>query len=97
MIAHVLFDGTLKNLTRDCETFGTPGFFGVEFFYQPEDGKFYTKLCPAPVTPKVPDKGSGLEEKERTEMHFNKHTQSFHWGLAYLANTWVLVSSSIIL
>jgi len=36
----------------NSETFGTPGFFGVEFYFKPEHGKFYSKLCPAPVTPK---------------------------------------------
>ena len=35
-----------------CETLGTPGFFGVEFYFQPENAQFYDKLCPAPVTPK---------------------------------------------
>ena len=42
----------LENLDPACATFGTPGFFSVEFFFQPVGGKFYTKLCPAPVTPK---------------------------------------------
>ena len=70
----------LEKFDPHCETFGTPGFFGVEFFYQPEDGKFYTKLCPAPVTPKYLIKEIGAKKKRATEMHFNKHTQSFHWG-----------------
>ncbi len=35
-----------------CETFGAPGFFGVEFFFQPAGGFYYEKLCPAPITPK---------------------------------------------
>ena len=70
----------LEKFDPCCETFGTPGFFGVEFFYQPEDGKFYTKLCPAPVTPKYLIKEAGSKKKRAMEMHFNKHTQSFHWG-----------------
>ena len=37
---------------KKCETFGAPGFFGVEFYFQQEGSKFYDKLCPAPVTPK---------------------------------------------
>jgi uncharacterized protein len=36
----------------NCETLGSPGFFGAEFYFQPEHGLFYEKLCPAPVTPK---------------------------------------------
>lgn len=70
----------LEKFDPHCETFGTPGFFGVEFFYQPEDGKFYTKLCPAPVTPKYLIKEAGSKKKRAMEMHFNKHAHSFHWG-----------------
>jgi len=42
----------LESTDLHCETLGCPGFFGVEFYFQPESGKFYEKLCPAPVTPK---------------------------------------------
>lgn len=42
----------LESVDKNCETFGAPGFFGVEFYFQPENGQFYDKLCPAPVTPK---------------------------------------------
>ncbi|MFM1745438.1 MAG: hypothetical protein RLZZ630_1375 [Bacteroidota bacterium] len=34
-----------------CETFGAPGFFGVEFYYKQAGAQFLDKLCPAPVTP----------------------------------------------
>lgn len=70
----------LEKLDANCETFGTPGFFGVEFFFQPEDGKFYTKLCPAPVTPKYLIKESGVKTKREKELHFNKHSHSFYGG-----------------
>ncbi|MDP4912992.1 MAG: DUF2309 domain-containing protein [Saprospiraceae bacterium] len=42
----------LEYVQPHCETMGCPGFFGVEFFFHPANGKFYEKLCPAPVTPK---------------------------------------------
>jgi len=35
-----------------CETYGAPGFFGVEFYFKAMGAKFIDKLCPAPVTPK---------------------------------------------
>ncbi len=34
----------LEKLDPLSETYSTPGFFGVEFFYQPDHGKHYTKL-----------------------------------------------------
>lgn len=64
----------------NCETFGTPGFFGVEFFFQPEHGKFYTKLCPAPVTPKFLIKELDGQGKQEKDIHFTKHAHSFHSG-----------------
>jgi len=70
----------LEERDPQCETFGTPGFFGVEFFFQPEDGKFYTKLCPAPVTPKYLIKETGVTTKREKELHFTKHSHSWHGG-----------------
>ena len=63
-----------------CETFGTPGFFSVEFFFQPENGKFYNKLCPAPVTPKYLIKEKGARKRKEVDVHFSKHTHSFYGG-----------------
>lgn len=42
----------VESLDARTETFGAPGFFGVEFYFHPANAKFYDKLCPAPVTPK---------------------------------------------
>lgn len=42
----------VESVDRQAETLGTPGFFSAEFFFLPQNGKFYEKLCPAPVTPK---------------------------------------------
>jgi uncharacterized protein len=71
----------LEKADPDCETFGTPGFFNVEFFYQPEDGKFYTKLCPAPVNPKYLIKEMGaLKKGGQRDLHLTKHSHSFYSG-----------------
>jgi len=63
-----------------CETFGTPGFFGVEFYFQPDHGKFYTKLCPAPVNPKFLVKEIGARRKNEKDAHFTKHSHSLFRG-----------------
>jgi len=68
----------IEQIDPDCETFGTPGFFGVEFFYQPENGKFYSKVCPVPVNPKYLIKEKDTRNtKHRKIIHFNKHSHSF--------------------
>jgi uncharacterized protein YbcC (UPF0753/DUF2309 family) len=70
----------LENFDNTCETFATPGFFGVEFFYQPEQGKFYTKLCPAPVTPKYLIKEINSTGKRKKDVTLSKQTHSLFRG-----------------
>ena len=74
----------------NCETFGTPGFFGVEFFFKPIEGKFYTKVCPAPVTPKFLIKEDGLGRKMEKDAHFSKHSHNFisGWLIAQTLGFW---------
>lgn len=71
----------LEQLDPQCETFGTPGFFNVEFYYQPENGKFYTKLCPWPVTPKYLIKELDGKSKREKDVHFSKRTHSLLGGM----------------
>lgn len=70
----------VEKLDKKAATFGTPGFFHVEFFYRPINGKFYTKLCPAPVTPKYLIKEIGLGKKRETDIHYTKHSHSLVFG-----------------
>lgn len=63
-----------------CQTFGTPGFFGVEFYFQPLDGKFYTKVCPAPVFPKYLIKEVGEPRKRDSDLNFHKHSHGLFRG-----------------
>ncbi|HRI80358.1 MAG TPA: Na-translocating system protein MpsB, partial [Cyclobacteriaceae bacterium] len=70
----------LEKIDPACGTYGTPGFFNVEFFYQPEDGKFFTKVCPWPVTPKHLIKGVGNKTKRETDIHFTKHSHTVFTG-----------------
>jgi uncharacterized protein len=70
----------LEKQDPHCDTYGTPGFFSVEFFFQPEHGKFYTKLCPAPVTPKYLVKEGGTKGKRKKDPHFHKTTHTLFRG-----------------
>lgn len=70
----------LEKFDPTCQTFGTPGFFGVEFFYKPENGKFLTKLCPAPLTPKYLIKEIEGRSKQERDLHFTKQTHSLFRG-----------------
>lgn len=69
----------------NCETLGCPGFFGVEFFFQPFNGKFYEKLCPAPVTPKFLIKEYGVDSHRKKEIFYSKRTHSLEAVFATLS------------
>ena len=73
----------LEFVEPHCETFGAPGFFGVEFYFQPEHAKFYEKLCPAPVTPKFLIKEEGRLEKRKHELLYHKETHSLFGGFFF--------------
>jgi len=73
----------VESLDDHCETFGAPGFFGVEFYFHPANAKFYDKLCPAPVTPKylikeIPKHDPHAHEKE---IMYSKHSHKLVRGL----------------
>ncbi|MGQ0739107.1 MAG: YbcC family protein [Bacteroidota bacterium] len=70
----------IEAVNRNCETFGAPGFFGVEFYFQQEGSKFYDKLCPAPVTPKYLIKEFDASEPRKGEPLYTKHTHGFFMG-----------------
>lgn len=70
----------IESTDRNCETFGTPGFFTVEFYFQPENGKFYDKLCPAPVTPKYLIKEFDVKEPRKHELLYDAKMHTFFRG-----------------
>jgi uncharacterized protein YbcC (UPF0753/DUF2309 family) len=75
----------VERLDSHAETFGAPGYFGVEFYFHPAGAKFYDKLCPAPVTPKylireVPKNDSHTHEKE---IMYNKHSHRLVRGFLF--------------
>jgi uncharacterized protein len=72
----------IEAVDKNSETFGAPGFFGVEFFFQQQGSKFYDKLCPAPVTPKFLIKEFDAGASRRDEPLYSKHTHGFFTGYA---------------
>jgi len=64
-----------------AETFGTPGHFNLEFFFQPEGGQFFTKVCPAPVTPKILVKEFENTIVSKKDIHFSKRNHGFLGGI----------------
>lgn len=70
----------IEQVDMHSETFGTPGFFSVEFYFQPQNAKFYDKLCPAPVTPKYLIKEYGVTEEREHDVIYTKKTHQLGTG-----------------
>jgi uncharacterized protein YbcC (UPF0753/DUF2309 family) len=83
----------LEKQVPSCETFGTPGHFNLDIYFQPEGGKFVTKTCPLPVNPSVVILELEKTEKLKKDFHFTERNQSF---IGNLFHTSVLGWSSAI-
>lgn len=75
---------------QKCKTFGTAGFFNVEFYFQPEHSDFYTKVCPAPMTPKYLIREVENTNRQSSDFHFGKHSHGLlsGWILTHTLGFW---------
>ena len=74
----------VEQLDTECETLGMPGFFGVEFYFQAENAKFYDKMAPAPVTPRFLIKEQNNNKSRPQEAFYNSKAHTLLGG--YLAS-----------
>jgi len=75
----------VENLDTHSETFGAPGFFGVEFYFHPANAKFYDKLSPAPVTPKhlIKEVANDDPHVHAKEIMYTKHSHKLVRGFLF--------------
>jgi uncharacterized protein len=87
----------IEKLDAECKTFGTPGFFNVDSYFQPEHSKFCTKICPAPVQPKHIIKEEACKLKPSKDMHFNQHSHSMlgGWLVSISLGFWSLIQLAL--
>ena len=80
----------VEELDPNAQTYGTPGFFGVAFFYKPMNGKFSMKVCPAPLNPKYLIKEEVDNKKNNKDFHFANYTHSlfFGWLITHTIGFW---------
>lgn len=72
----------VEQLNPNCSTYGTPGFFGIEFWFQPEHSKFRTKACPAPVEPTFLIREKNRTTKRKKDVHLSNKSHSLFEGWA---------------
>jgi uncharacterized protein YbcC (UPF0753/DUF2309 family) len=70
----------VESCIQGSETFGSAGFFNTEFYFQPEHGNFYTKVCPAPLTPKYLIKESEARVRHKKDAIFGHRSHGFFGG-----------------
>lgn len=82
----------VEAIDKNSETFGTPGFFSVEFYFQAFGAKFYDKLCPAPVTPKYLIKEYDVTEKRAHDLLYTNKTHQLATGFlsAFTFGFWAI-------
>lgn len=68
------------------ESFGSPGHFNVETYFQPEGSAQRTKICPAPLHPRHLIKEKSIEKQQNREWHFSNHSYGLILG-------WILTHS----
>lgn len=71
----------LEAVEPEAETFGAPGFFGVEFYYQPAGGKFLEKLGPVMNTPRHLIREKTLRGKRRRQVLYSRQSHTMVQGL----------------
>jgi uncharacterized protein YbcC (UPF0753/DUF2309 family) len=71
----------IENVDKHCQTYGTPGFFSVEFYFQAMHAKFYDKLCPAPVTPAYLIKEEDVIATRKHDHFYTSHSHGLLTGI----------------
>jgi len=74
-------------------TYGTPGHFGLDIYFQPMNGKFITKVCPAPLSPRYLIKEESESEHHQKEYSVTKRTHGLlgGWLIAQTLVFWTAV------
>lgn len=70
----------IEDLTPDCQTFSTAGYFNVPFYFQPLGGLFHDKRCPAPLTPKHLIREVSSDHTHGRDIHFGHETHGIVRG-----------------
>lgn len=80
----------IEEIEPSAQTYGTPGFFGVAFYYKPMNGKFSMKVCPAPMDPPYMIKEEMVNKKNNKDFHFADYTHSlfFGWLITHTIGFW---------
>ena len=80
----------VEQTDKKAETYGTPGFFNIEFYYKPDGGKFLTKLCPAPMQTNylILEKSNKFKIKKEVGFSSKSHGLFVGWLVSQTLGFW---------
>jgi uncharacterized protein YbcC (UPF0753/DUF2309 family) len=80
----------IESIDTESITYGTPGHFGLDIYFQPMDGKFITKVCPAPLSPRYLIKEESENGHHVKEYSVTKRTHGLlgGWLIAQTLGFW---------
>lgn len=87
----------IELIDKNAVTYGTAGFFNVEFYFQPATSKFYTKVAPAPMQPKYLIKEISTSKIRQKDAHFTKksHSLILGWLISQTLGFWSALKLAI--
>ena len=87
----------IENYAPGAKTYGTPGHFAIDCYYKPDQGKFHTKVCPAPLSPKHLIKEIGSGNGHAKAAHFTKRSHGLigGWFMAQTLGFWSAIKLTI--
>lgn len=80
----------IEQLNPNFSSFGTPGHFNIETYFQPQDSQQRTKICPAPLQPSHLIVERSTRQKKQKEWHFDARTHGLliGWVLTHTYGIW---------
>ena len=70
----------LEYFDPTCNTFGTPGHFALDMYYQPKDGKFLSKVSPPPVHAPYVIQEVSTTRVYQSDLHYHKSSHGLFRG-----------------
>jgi uncharacterized protein YbcC (UPF0753/DUF2309 family) len=74
----------IEQLNPSFLSFGTPGHFNIETYFQPQGSSQRTKICPAPVQPTHLIVERSVAQKKHKKWHFDVLSSAFKLALSIL-------------
>lgn len=87
----------IEDNNPSMETFGTAGFFNVEFYFQPHGSNFTTKSCPAPLDPNyvIQESNDNIIINKSDQLHHTSNHLFKSWIASTILGLWSAIKMVI--